>query len=209
MGTPRRYDRQLEIILNYVILNAVKNLFKQIFCCVQCDEKSAMQKHFSLLLLSFLLAGIISSCSFNPNLQGKGEVYLQGQWRQDSVPMQKKLTEYSLYNINFSCDSFYMQIHSFSKVNNGANNCTVSGHWTEYVKGTYQLRHDTLHMRGQFCDANYKLKDEGGCFRAGIYEEYFKVKKKGDSLISLQASSSVIPIDAHLVKRTVCTQKPL
>ena len=155
-----------------------------------------------------LLALTIVSCSFNANLQGKGEAYLQGQWRQDSVPMQKKLTEYSLYNISFSCDSFYMQINSFSKVDNGADKCTASGHWTEYVKGAYQQHGDALHMRGQFCNANYSLKAEGGCFRSGIYEETFMMKKNSDSLVSLMGSS-VIPIDIHLIKRTACTQKPL
>ena len=91
---------------------------------------------FSLSAFTFLLIAFsFASCSFNPGLQGKGEAYLQGEWQQDSVPMQKKLTEYSLYNISFSCDSFYMQIKSFSKVDNGADKCTTSGHWTEYVKG--------------------------------------------------------------------------
>lgn len=159
---------------------------------------------FAFLLITFCLV----SCSFNANLQGKGEAYLQGEWRQDSVPMQKKLTEYSLYNISFSCDSFYMQINSFSKVDNGADKCTASGHWTEYVKGGYLQHGDSLVMRGQFCNANYSLKAEGGCFHSGIYEETFKVKKNGDSLVSL-TGSSVIPIGLRLEKRTTCTQKPL
>jgi hypothetical protein len=164
---------------------------------------------FLLSALSFaLLALTFASCSFNANLQGKGEAYLQGEWRQDSVPMQKKLTEYSLYNISFSCDSFFMQINSYSKVNNGADKCTASGHWTEYVKGGYQQHGDTLHMRGQFCNANFSLKDENSCLRSGIYEETFMAKKKSDSLVSLMGSS-VIPIDIRLIKRTTCTQKPL
>src|ERR1700739_5083986 len=131
-----------------------------------------MQKSFAFCLSVFTLllsASTFVSCSFNPNLQGKGEAYLQGEWRQDSVPMQQKLTEYSLYNISFSCDSFYMQINSFSKVNNGDNSCTASGQWTEYIKGAYSQRGDTLHLRGQFCNANFSLKQEGGCFRSGIY----------------------------------------
>jgi len=164
---------------------------------------------FLLSAFCFALSAFtIVSCSFNANLQGKGESYLQGEWRQDSVPMQKKLTEYSLYNISFSCDSFFMQINSFSKVDNGADKCTASGRWTEYVKGAYQQHGDTLHTRGQFCNANYSLKAEGGCFRSGIYEETFKVKKNGDSLVSL-TGSSVIPIGLRLKKRTTCTQKPL
>jgi hypothetical protein len=101
-----------------------------------------------------------------------------------------------------------MQINSYSKVNNGADKCTASGRWTEYVKGAYQQHGDTVHMRGQFCNANFSLKSEGGCFRSGIYEETFTVKKNSDSLISF-TGSSVIPIDIHLIKRTTCTQKPL
>ncbi|MGZ4001276.1 MAG: fumarate hydratase [Mucilaginibacter sp.] len=170
-----------------------------------------MQHRPAFLLSAFsfaLLAFTFASCTLNPDLQGKGEAYLQGEWRQDSVPMQKKLTEYSLYNISFSCDSFFMQINSFSKVNNGADKCTASGHWTEYVKGAYQQHGDTLHVRGQFCNANFSLKAEGGCFRSGIYEETFTVKKNRDSLVSL-TGSSVIPIDLHLKKRATCTQKPL
>jgi len=169
-----------------------------------------MQKPFaSITVFCFLLLALsLSACSFNPGLQGKGEAYLQGEWRQDSVPMQQKLTEYSHYNISFSCDSFYMQIKSFSKVNNGADSCTASGHWTEYVKGSYLQRNDTLHMRGQFCHANYSLKEEGGCFRSGIYEESFKVIKKGDSLVQF-LGSGVIPVELHLTKRAACTQKLL
>jgi hypothetical protein len=165
---------------------------------------------FSLSAFTFLLLAFsFASCSFNPNLQGKGEVYLQGEWKQDSIPMQKKLIDYSLYNINFSCDSFYMQINSFSKVNNGPDTCMRSGHWTEYVKGSYQQHKDTVRLRGQFCHANFTLKEEGGCFRSGIYDESFQSKKKGDSIIQLYPTSGVIPIEIHLLKRTTCTQKPL
>jgi hypothetical protein len=166
-----------------------------------------IRPRFSLPTFTLIIA-FCFSCSINPSLQGKGETYLQGEWRQDSVPMQKKLTEYSLYNISFSCDSFYMQIKNVSKVNNGPDTCTRSGHWTEYIKGAYQQLGDTVHMRGQFCHANYSLKEEGGCFRSGIYEETFKVTKKSDSLVQF-AGSSVIPIEIHLIKHTTCTQKPL
>ena len=169
-----------------------------------------MQKSFSFRLLAFtLLAFGLASCKSNPNLQGKGEVYLQGEWQQDSVPKEKQLLQYSIYRFKFSCDSFFMQINSFSKVNNGADTCIGSGHWTEYVRGSYQQMSDTLHMRGQFCNADYSLKQEGGCFRSGIYEELFLVSKKTDSLIQFSSTSSVIPINAHLIKHTTCNQKPL
>ncbi|MBS1528388.1 MAG: fumarate hydratase [Bacteroidetes bacterium] len=171
-----------------------------------------MQRHLRFLLSSFcFLLGAISfaSCSFNANVQGKGEAYLQGEWRQDSVPMQRKLTEYSLYEMTFSCDSFYMKISSFSKVNNGADACTESGRWTEYTKGTYRQGHDTLRLRGQFCNANHSLKQEGGCFRSGDYDEDFVLKKKNDSLLEFLSTTSDIPIEARLIKHTTCNPKPL
>ena len=142
-------------------------------------------------------------------MQGKGEAYLQGIWQQDSVPHQKQLLSYSLYNLTFSCDSFFMKINSYSKVNTGADSCMSSGHWTEYVKGNYQQRNDTLHLKGQFCNADYSLKEEGGCFRAGIYEDLFKISKKSDSLVQFSSASNVIPINVHLIKRIICQQKPL
>ena len=97
-----------------------------------------MQKPFSFLLFPFslMVALCVASCTPNANLQGKGQVYLQGEWQQDSVPKQKLLLQYSLYHLKFSCDSFFMKISSFSKVNNGADTCMNSGHWAEYVKGS-------------------------------------------------------------------------
>jgi hypothetical protein len=170
-----------------------------------------MQKPFAFSLLPFALVALCvwASCSRNANYQGKGDAYLQGEWRQDSVPVEKKLTEYSLYDLKFNCDSFFMQINSFSKVNNGADSCTRSGHWTEYVKGSYEQKHDTLHVRGQFCNKDFTLKEEGGCFRSGIFEEYFKMKKKSDSLMEFAGASSLLPIEARLIKHTTCNPKSL
>jgi hypothetical protein len=161
------------------------------------------------LAFCFLLLALSYSCWFNPNVQGKGEVYLQGEWQQDSIPNQKRLLEYSLHHLRFSCDSFYIQVNSFSKVNNGPDTCTHSGHWSEYIKGTYRQRNDTLFIKGQFCNADYSLKEDAGCLRIGMYEEAFKVKKQTDSTIRFASTSNVIPINAHLIKHTSCNPKPL
>jgi hypothetical protein len=160
---------------------------------------------FSLLLSAFCL----SSCWMNPNMQKPGQTYLQGEWSQDSVPMQNKLVNYSLHHFRFSCDSFFVSIKTFSKVNYGADSCMKTGHWTEYTRGHYEQRNDTLFLKGQFCNPDYTVKDDPGCFRIGVYEEFFKVSKKADSLIQLSSISNVIPINAHLIKRTTCTIKPL
>ena len=156
---------------------------------------------------SFLLA--LAACKFNPDTQTPGESYLQGEWQQDSVTMQKQLVSYSLYNLKFNCDSFFVSIKTFSKANTGADSCTKGGRWTEYAKGVYDQKSDTLHVRGLFCNADYSYKDPTGCFRSGVYEESFIVTKKTDSVLRFNPTSSVIPFKARLIKRNTCTPKPL
>jgi hypothetical protein len=173
-----------------------------------------MQKKISFLLLAFALlltanCLLQTGCRFNPDMQTPGESYLQGEWQQDSVTMQKQLVSYSLYNLKFNCDSFFVSIKTFSKANMGAYSCTKGGSWTEYAKGVYEQKDDTLHVRGLFCNADYSYKDPTGCFRSGVYEEIFKVIKKTDSLVQFNPTSSVISINAHLVKRSTCNPKPL
>ena len=168
-----------------------------------------MQKTFRLLPFAFYLLVFSSGCRLNPNMQTPGEGYLQGEWQQDSVTKQTQLLSYSLYHLKFSCDSFFVTIRSFSKVNTGADTCMNSGHWTEFCRGTYEQKHDTLHLKGQFCNADMTIKDDKGCFRSGDYEEVFKVSKKSDSQVQFASTSNVIPIDAHLIKRASCHLKPL
>jgi hypothetical protein len=168
-----------------------------------------MQKTFRILSFCFLLSAFGSACWFNPNVQTRGTGYLQGEWQQDSVTNQKQLLTYSLYHLKFSCDSFYMTIRSFSKINSGMDSCMNSGRWTEYTRGTYEQKRDTLHLTGQFCNANFTIKDATGCFRSGDYDEYFKVTKKTDSLMQFASTTNVIPINARLIKRTSCHPKPI
>jgi hypothetical protein len=160
-------------------------------------------------LSAFALILAFSSCKMNPNMQGYGQGYLQGEWQQDSVPMQKKLINYSLYHFRFSCDSFFVSIRSFSKVNYGADTCMKRGQWIEYTRGHYVQRNDTLFLKGQFCNPDYTIKVTPDCFRIGVYEEFFKLTKKSDSLIQFSSTSGVIPINARLIKRTTCQIKPL
>jgi len=165
-----------------------------------------MQKASCFVLLALTL---LTACSLNPNMQGRGETYLQGEWQQESTPVQKQLVTYSLYHFTFTCDSVYIKQQTFSKVNYGADTCMNSGHWTEYIRGTYSQQNDTLHLKGVFCNADYSLKVEKGCFRTGDYEEYFKVNKKTDSLLQFSGTSSVMPISLRLIKKLTCSIKPL
>lgn len=145
----------------------------------------------------------------NPNYQGRGETFLQGEWKQDSIPGQKALLTYTLYNVNFYCDSFLFRIDTYSKVNTGADNCSTDGHKIEYVKGTYRQRNDSLFVKGMFCQADKSLREEGTCYRFGPYQDIFKLGPKADSTLQLRSISSIIPINARLLKRTTCTPKPL
>ncbi len=163
-------------------------------------------RYLPLLALAFLLA---SGCSMNPNLQGRGADYLQGEWQQDSIPGKEKLITYSSSNFKFDCDSFYLAISSVSKVNNGADSCMNEGRWTEYVRGTYQQQGDTVLLHGFFYDAKGKLKEANTCFRHGPYNELFNVTNKSDSALTFSSTSVVLPIKLRLIKRTSCTPKPL
>src|ERR1700712_5326536 len=157
-----------------------------------------------IALVLLLFAFCLSSCWLNPNTQKPGESSLQGEWQQDPVPMQKQLLTYSLYHFRFSCDSFFVSIKTFSKVNYGTDSCMRAGRWTEYTRGNYGQRNDTLFLKGQFCNPDFTIKDNAGCFRSGNYEEIFKINKVTDSAIQLSSTSGVIPIYAHLIKRTTC-----
>ena len=160
---------------------------------------------FCLLVFTFLLP----SCHINPNTQKPGVKQLQGEWQQDTTVLQKQLLTYSLYHFRFSCDSFFVSIKTFSKVNYGADSCMKNGQWTEYTRGIYGQRNDTLFMKGQFCNPDYTIKDNPGCFRIGNYEEVFKIKFLPDSLLQLSGTSSVVTMNARLIKSASCQIKPL
>ncbi len=164
-----------------------------------------MQKAFTFLLLAFTLY----SCSPNAAVQGKGEDYLQGEWKQDSIPGQQQLLTYSLYDFRFSCDSVYATIRTVSKVNTGYDTCMNAGKWIEYVRGTYEQKNDTLRIKGNFCNADFSLKSAGGCFRSGVYQDVFKVKQQNDSLIQFSSTSNVIPVRLRLINKVSCNPKPL
>ncbi|MBW4888128.1 fumarate hydratase [Mucilaginibacter sp. HMF5004] len=177
-----------------------------------------MQKPFNFQLLTFnlkrascllLLASCLFSCSFNPPLQGNGVKALQGEWKQDTIGNSKQLVNYTLYNFRFSCDSVFIRMENFSKVNYGTDTCMNKGHWLEYAGATYDQKESKLHVKGFYCDANYHLKNPGGCFNSGVYEDTFSLTMKDDSVLELLPVSSTVPIKLKLTKRTTCTPKPL
>ena len=163
-----------------------------------------------LLALIFLIlcTASLNSCKFNPNLQGKGRDDLQGLWEEGTVSYQNERLQYSKHQFRFSCDSVYVTIKTFAKVNNYPDSCFNNGHWTEYAKGVYETKKDTLLITATFTKSNFKQKISG-CYRIGQYLPAFVIRKSiGDTLL-LDGLLDHLPLNLILKEKTLCIQKPL
>lgn len=148
-------------------------------------------KKFKLLLaLVFFSLFFLGSCKFNEAQQSTGELFLQGSWEDDSLQNQSQLVSYQQYNFRFKCDSFYVQIRNFSKVNLQGGDCYNSNTWLEYAKGYYTVVNDTLKFDGNFVDFEYKYKTQGSCYRNGKFTDTFLIESKTDSLLQLKSLQS-------------------
>lgn len=162
-------------------------------------------KH-SLYFLLFLSCFLLFACRFNPNMQGRGSTELQGVWEQDSVQYQDKLLEYTRHKFKFTCDSFYVTLNTKAKVNQFADSCFNDGNWSEYAKGTYVFRNDTLYILGTFTKENFKQKISG-CHRIGQYLPVFVVKERSPERLVLKDQH--INITLNLKQKITCDPKPL
>lgn len=163
----------------------------------------------SPLIFFFVLLILAStSCKFNPNLQGKGKESIQGIWEEEHVEFQNERLQYSSHQFRFSCDSVYLKINTFAKVNIYSDSCFNKGSWTEYAKGTYTYTGDTLVLTTTFTKPNFKQKISG-CYRIGQYLPVFIIRKNtGDSLY-LESLKQHQNIKLALKEKSVCIQKPL
>jgi hypothetical protein len=160
------------------------------------------------LFLLLLFVSIITACKRLPNVQGKGEAFLQGVWSQDSIANAGELLSYTQHKFKFTCDSFYVDLTTHSKVNYYADSCYNNGVWKEYAKGIYVVRNDSLFMEGDYTKSNYKQK-VSGCFHTGRYIKSFYVKSISRKLIQMESASDQRDINLALKERIVCEQKPL
>ena len=161
-----------------------------------------------LLAFSFCLLALLSACSRLPNVQGKGEVFLQGVWNQDSVPNASKLLNYTQHRFKISCDSFYVDLTTFSKVNYYEDSCFNKGVWKEYAKGTYTVKGDTLLLNGTFTKSNYKQKVTG-CYRTGRYMSGFKIKSSTKQSLMLESLNDQRECALALKQAIKCVPKQL
>lgn len=158
----------------------------------------------SLLLVS----GLFASCSRLPNVQGKGEAFLQGVWNQDSIPNAGKLLSYTQHKFKFTCDSFYVDLTTHSKVNYYPDSCFNNGVWKEYAKGVYEVRNDSLILEGTYTKANYKQKISG-CFQIGRYIKSFYIKSFEPNKLFLQSAGDQRECNLILKEKIICKPKAL
>lgn len=165
-------------------------------------------KYLYLLAFALYLLPLLSACTRLPNVQGKGEDFMQGVWNQDSVAYSNKLSNYTKHHFKFTCDSVYIDFETHSKVNFYEDSCYNNGIWKEYAKGVYGVKGDTLIVGATFTHANYKQKISG-CYRIGRYERNFLIKKKSADTLVLESMSDQREITLSLKEKVTCVQKEL
>jgi hypothetical protein len=157
---------------------------------------------FSLILCSS------TACTRLPDIQGKGTEFLQGVWNQDSVANSDKLLNYTQHKFKFTCDSFYVDLTTYSRVNYYEDSCYNKGVWREYAKGTYIVRTDTLFLVGTYTKANYKQKISG-CYQIGQYIKSFKIDHNEQTKLMLEGTGNQREISLKLEQKITCVPQPL
>ena len=160
------------------------------------------------LFLFLLLAFAFTACRRLPNIQGKGEAFLQGVWNQDTVANSDNLLNYTQHKFKLTCDSFYVDLKTYSKVNYYEDSCYNKGVWKEHAKGIYLVRGDSLFLEGDYTKANYKQK-VSGCYHTGRFIKSFYIKSMRPEAIQLQSVNDQRDIDLVLKERIICEPKEL
>lgn len=155
-----------------------------------------------------LCTAALGSCKFNENMQGKGRDDLQGIWEEGTVAYQNERLQYSKHHFRFSCDSVYVTIETFAKVNTYPDSCFNNGNWTEYAKGIYETKKDTLLISATFTKPDFKQKISG-CYRIGQYLPAFVIRESTADTLYLEGLQDHLPLSLVLKERTSCVQKPL
>lgn len=150
----------------------------------------------------------VLGCRFNPNIQGEGEPFLQGIWVQDTIPHQDNHLTYSLYTFKFTCDSVFIKQDTYSKVKTVVDSCYNNGHWTEYARGVYIVRNDSLLIESVFTHDTWRQK-LSGCYRIGEFLPMFKVMNHTKDSLFLQSQYHQVPIHMKKISDITCVPKPI
>lgn len=160
------------------------------------------------LFLIAVLFVFLTSCTRMPDVQGNGDIRFQGVWAQDSIANSEQLLSYTHHQFKFTCDSFYVDLTTHSKVNYYEEDCFQNGVWKEYAKGTYQVKGDTLRLNGTFTKSNYKQKISG-CYRNGQYITNFKIKSTSKDKLQLEGIKDNKECILTLKQEIVCVPKSI
>ena len=133
---------------------------------------------------------------------------MQGVWSQDSVAYGSRLNTWTRHNFRFSCDSFYVELATRSKINFYDDTCFNGGKWKEYAKGIYAVSGDTLLLGGTFTHENYRQKLTG-CYRIGRYDKSFLIRHKSADTLVLESLDDRLEMVLGLKEKITCIQKPL
>ncbi|WP_316737918.1 fumarate hydratase [Pedobacter aquatilis] len=169
-------------------------------------QKNVSIRSIYIILITFSIFHL--ACSPRPNIQGKGEDFMQGVWNEDSVAFSDKLSNYTKHHFKISCDSIYIDFVTKSKLNLYEDSCFNNGVWKEYAKGVYAIKGDTLFVGATFTHANYKQKISG-CYRIGRYDKNFLIKKKTTDSLILENLSDGRELVLSLKQKLTCVQKEL
>jgi len=163
--------------------------------------KSAWGKSIFLMLIF-----ILSACKFNSKMQDPGSEFLQGSWISESVPYQNELLRYELYKFDFTCDSVYVKINTYSKTKMDVDSCYGNGEWNEYARGVYVVRGDSLLIEATYTHKDWRQK-LSGCHHIGQYLPRFKITKQTADSLYLKNRYSHIPIQLSKITTSSCVPK--
>lgn len=139
-------------------------------------------------------------------MQHEGDERLQGIWVQDSTPMQEQLLEYTHHEFKFTCDSIYVTMHTTSHVVRSTDSCYQDGEWTEYAKGVYVVRGDSLLVDGLYTRENWRQKISG-CHRSGQFLPRYKILAWSADSITLENRFDQRPIQLRRTEVITCVPK--
>lgn len=161
-------------------------------------------RNLYIILISCI--AISTSCTRLPDIQGTGSPLVQGVWEQ--VDLDSALESYTKHKFKFSCDSFYLEIQTKSKLHYFADTCSNNGLRVEYAKGIYVLKEDSLFLNGVYTKENYKQKISG-CYNIGSYRHNFVLTDNEGGIIKFRDLSNNITGSLTRTAQFECVPQPL
>jgi len=166
--------------------------------------KQLFFKAYLLVTVGMLL--ILGGCQARSDMQGEGADYLQGIWKQDSIPNQGQMLSYTLHELKFTCDSIYAKMDVHAKIQRIPDSCYNGGEWSEYAKAVYVVRGDSIIVEGIYTKANGKQKISG-CYKQGQYLPRFRIAQKSKDSLVLESRYDQRPIVLRKIQDITCIPK--